>query len=128
MLYVSEVLGRQYGITDTDDNVTEYLSDKQLYEVSQKLGFGVIKGARFSGSRFICRVTNPLIEQISELPNGVVFQLKISSDSVFISYKKIGELGDASGWQLEQVDDSSKNVVLKKSYLLKNKNGVEVKL
>ena len=125
MFYISDInhttTGIKYGVTDTDDGVTEYYSKSDLYTVLNQIGFTKIKGVVHTGSDLKIRVTTPVIEYISNLPNGSNF--KLNTGSIIKEYKKLGESGLGNGW-LVNINNEQK--CLLKAYLIKNKDKISI--
>ena len=100
MFYVSaidhELDGIKYGITDTRDNVTEYYTKKEIKAILDKVGYTSIRGVVYTGSDLKFRITTPVIEYISDLPNGTTFKLDDCT------YKRLCELSGDLGWHVEK--------------------------
>lgn len=105
MFYVSKIQcnldGDKFGITDTDDNITEFYTKAEVKSIMAKIGYTSIKGAIYTGSDIKFRETSPAVEYINELPNGSCFTL-VFSNSESHEYKKLSVLGTVNGWVVEK--------------------------
>lgn len=122
MLYISKIdnssAETKFGITDTDDNVTEFCTKAQIKDILLIIGYTSIKGVVYTGSDLKIRVTTPLFEYINDLTNGSTFTLAFADGSRHF-YKRLSELTGAIGWAV--VKDNKEQCKLTKKYLLETK-------
>lgn len=125
MFYVGDIRhtikGIEYGITDTNDNVTEYFNKESIYEILKILGYTAIKGVVHTGSGLRIRITTPIIEYINTVPNNSYFKLEI--EGVICTFERLRELGTADGWLVHK--DGKLNKLFKKD-LIQNKSKIKL--
>ena len=125
MFYVSgfkydKAGNKLYGITDTDDNVTEFFNKSEIKDIFNTLGYTCIRGAVYTGSDIKFRITTPVIEYIDELPVGSYFGL-VFNNSESHKYKKLGVSGALDGWLVEK-DDMIRCKLSKKKLIADKEN------
>jgi hypothetical protein len=121
-----------YIVTDTSNNSSVTLFQEELFNFLKGNGFTSVRGVRYTGSRLVCRVTNPLIETINDFAANTEFKLLMESPNsntyVEVSYRKLRESADGQGWFFEcinQVNPNTKKckvIKFNKSYLIEHKD------
>lgn len=113
MLYISKIdhssAETKFGITDTDDNVTEFCTKAQIKDILPIIGYTSINGVVYTGSDLKIRVTTPLFEYINDLTNGSTFTLAFADGSRY-SYKKLSELTGATGWAVVKDNKQQRSI------------------
>lgn len=128
MLYVSALNydkngNKLWGITDTDDNITEFLSESEVKDALDKIGYTSIKGATYTGSRIKFERTTPLIVAIDNLDKGSTITLDIPTDGI-VTYIICGVTGLGDGWYVKNKDGATTKLL--KKYLLAHKDSIKV--
>lgn len=126
MFYVSSLkynknAEKLWGITDTDDNVTEYFTEAEVRLIFDKIGYTSIKGATFTGSKIKFERVTPVIIKLSELEKGNTITLSMQ-DGVH-NYTICGITGLGDGWVVKENGVSKK---LLKKYLLEHKDIIKI--
>ena len=128
MLYVSALNcdkngNKLWGITDTDDNITEFLSESEVKDALDKIGYTSIKGATYTGSRVKFECTTPLIVAIDNLDKGSMITLDMPVDGI-VTYTICGTTGLGDGWYVK--NKGGVTTKLLKKYLLAHKDSIKV--
>lgn len=128
MLYVSALSydkngNKLWGITDTDDNITEFLSESEVKDALDKIGYTSIKGATYTGSRIKFERTTPLIVAIGDLDKGSTITLDMPTDGI-VTYTICGVTGLGDGWYVKNKDGATTKLL--KKYLLAHKDSIKV--
>lgn len=110
-----------WGITDTDDNVTEYYTEAGVKFLFDRLGYTSIYGATFTGSRIHFECLTPVIIKLIELEKGDTITLSMP-DGVH-TYTKCALLELGCGWYVSENGNPTK---LMKKYLLNHKDDIKI--
>lgn len=76
---------RKYCITDTEDGVTEALTERELIQVLDTVGHGGIKGITYNGHSVSGRPTSPAIEYLAKIPVGS----KVNINNIGVSKESV---------------------------------------
>ena len=74
-----------WGITDTDDGVEEFYTKGMVEKFFKENGIR-IHGLTYTGSRFIYRLTNPVIMELESLNKGETFLMRTDNDVRLVMY------------------------------------------
>lgn len=66
---------KKYCITDTEDGVTEALTERELMQVLNAVGRNGVRGIIYDGKSIIGRPTSPALEYITKIPVGTKIQI-----------------------------------------------------
>ena len=76
---------KKYCITDTEDGITEALTERELIQVLDAIGHNGVRGIIYSGKTISGRPTSPAIEYLVKIPVGTRVQISnigINKESV----------------------------------------------
>lgn len=66
---------KKYCITDTEDGVTEALSEREVIQILDAIGRNGVRGILYNGKTISGRPTSPALEYLVKIPVGMKIQI-----------------------------------------------------